>query len=860
MRAIEYGQQQYGGYSLQDTETNIFVFNDEINVVKEGEINPNIPQDDYVFMEIEIENQLALKKEGLIMSQTEFDYIKDSGIIDIEKVISNIQFSYHENVVLTDVYQINHHYFIQLPIDITGIILNGEEQILYANTKTKPAKPTLNTILKDKKMTVVLFISTDGAQLERAYQSIDSLYENEIVLFIEKNEGVNIFGSVVRVKTGSNINSLGMFPYKDLSKIVKIYNTDIGSASFEEILKEHLEDKTEKIYLVKEVFGFYDKVTSFGTNLGLKAIKEAAEKLSLAMDELKIDEKKWKYYNKDGTVVENPDLLLPGLSLIKQANAQQKKELNSSKLNALAIAHIEKLESTLKNQLIHNNEVESNGNFTKEKAFKKIIKLVLNVLQEAKYFFKNPLRKEFELAEDVFVIYNAFIVGLLNGLTEAIKGLLDLIALICKGILELKETQNKIAGGDFSYMSLFFEMLENLLETFTNLFSKKNLEAIFEFVNACMFFGLSFPKLFLNWLTQDGKTITSDAIGYYLGYIIGMIVEMVLEALLFGAGTVAKAVNEVWRSFADLFVNFSKAINYIAKKSTTSIDKIMAIFAFIRQKSKNIKPLLDDFLTFLKSVFARAQDFLTTFPKAVRETYQKFGVEIREVPKSPVLFTGIPVKVSDDVYVLIKEGKEIFRGTKEEVEAIAKKLKGMSDDVAEKYLDDLEEAIKIIRKGELPKATNQRLKIFANEFLESIPRMKDRKGAVCAIQYKGEVFYGRSFKGLERGVFPDLHPLLDAWVRKRWKEMELGKVTRLWQHGKCAEVDALNQLLYSLENQFGKLNLDKVKNLLDKNAISKALDVSKNIKLHGEFKEACKSCNPMLEYFNIIEDLTELKI
>ena len=65
MRAIEYGLQQYGGYSLQDTETNIFVFNDEINVVKEGEINPNIPQDDYVFMEIEIENQLALKKEGL---------------------------------------------------------------------------------------------------------------------------------------------------------------------------------------------------------------------------------------------------------------------------------------------------------------------------------------------------------------------------------------------------------------------------------------------------------------------------------------------------------------------------------------------------------------------------------------------------------------------------------------------------------------------------------------------------------------------------------------------------------------------------------------------------------------------------
>lgn len=96
--------------------------------------------------------------------------------------------------------------------------------------------------------------------------------------------------------------------------------------------------------------------------------------------------------------------------------------------------------------------------------------------------------------------------------------------------------------------------------------------------------------------------------------------------------------------------------------------------------------------------------------------------------------------------------------------------------------------------------------------------------------------------------------------KKKWLEMEKGVVSEVIHHGKCAEVDALNQLLYSLENQFGKLNLDKVKNLLNNNAISKALDVNKNIKQHGEFKEACKSCNPMLEYFNIIEDLTELKI
>ncbi len=79
------------------------------------------------------------------------------------------------------------------------------------------------------------------------------------------------------------------------------------------------------------------------------------------------------------------------------------------------------------------------------------------------------------------------------------------------------------------------------------------------------------------------------------------------------------------------------------------------------------------------------------------------------------------------------------------------------------------------------------------------------------------------------------------------------------QHGKCVEVDALNQLLNTLENRYGKLSLEKVKKLLDKNSISKALEIHKKPEIHGNFKEACNSCDPMLEYFKIIEDLTELK-
>jgi hypothetical protein len=94
----------------------------------------------------------------------------------------------------------------------------------------------------------------------------------------------------------------------------------------------------------------------------------------------------------------------------------------------------------------------------------------------------------------------------------------------------------------------------------------------------------------------------------------------------------------------------------------------------------------------LKELLQQAKDKLAVFPKAVREIFEKHGFEIREVPKSPVLASvegAIKTLIEKGEYVLMKDGKEIFRGTQKEVKAIADKLKGMSDDVARKYLDEL---------------------------------------------------------------------------------------------------------------------------------------------------------------------------
>lgn len=91
-------------------------------------------------------------------------------------------------------------------------------------------------------------------------------------------------------------------------------------------------------------------------------------------------------------------------------------------------------------------------------------------------------------------------------------------------------------------------------------------------------------------------------------------------------------------------------------------------------------------------MFKKGKDFISVFSKSTRETYDRLGIEIKKVRKSPVLGSGggaIKTLLETGEYALIKEGKEIFRGTQKEVDEIAKTLKGMSDDAAEKYLDEI---------------------------------------------------------------------------------------------------------------------------------------------------------------------------
>ncbi len=100
-----------------------------------------------------------------------------------------------------------------------------------------------------------------------------------------------------------------------------------------------------------------------------------------------------------------------------------------------------------------------------------------------------------------------------------------------------------------TYEVVSIEMLENGLETLTNLLTKENLAALLLFQQKMM---VKVAKAGLEALKDpNGIEIPYSHIGYYSGFIVGFIIEEILIALATGgAGNIAQATNLAMQSFS----------------------------------------------------------------------------------------------------------------------------------------------------------------------------------------------------------------------------------------------------------------------------------------------------------------------
>jgi len=615
MRATEYGLLHYGNYSFTDIKSNIYAFNNEISVVNdETNENESNAYTEIIYVEIEPTdgnpNEFKLAEDGEILDYREGNYILNSNVIPAMEVSDSSTVFLQNLSIQARICKFGEKYFALVTKNIAGAVawetfLGGLEIVATQMKKKKREKITLlNDILREKQLSVVLFISKDGALLETAYQSIDNLYENEIVLFIETNDSMNLFGSVIRIKTGANVSSSSGVPYKKLSKIVDYFNTNVSSSALQEIIQQHIADKSSGFFIVKRaLWGAVNRVVRFSSDLTLEGIGKISNGIGELVGKLKLDDSKWQYYDDNGQPLKNANLFLPALGGIKYLQEANKKS-RPEETNAQAINKIIELENILK---------ESKKTIGKADFFKKIINQLLYMLRKVKDFLRDPLGKALDFAETAFVIYNAFVVGIINSIVDAIKGIFDIISILCNALAALQKKGRDIGQNPLSYLRLFFEIIENMVETLENLFSKENLKALIEFFKKSAAFILTLPTRAFAWLAENAAMPNLDKVAYYIGYIIGLIIQLILEILFTGG---AKTVADAFKKLADSLINIFKTMKRVVFKFTDEVvigfENLLAIFAYIREKSKNLGVLLDEVLEIIQSLFRnrKIDDFL----------------------------------------------------------------------------------------------------------------------------------------------------------------------------------------------------------------------------------------------------------
>ncbi len=724
---------------------NITVFNDSIEI---------LDQEKTQFVEEFVYKQVTLDEVSPLLARIVSSGITYTDIFVKEYLQKFGQFTSTGQTrkivglpVEREIFQFEGNYFVFNPeitvLDEVEITAKGTG----SRTKFPPDLTILSEQLEGAALSVILFITKDGVKLERTYQKIDQLAANEIVLFIEKDDAYNIFGSVVRVNSGSNITENTNIPYNDIAKLSKTFEIGVRRKDIKEVLEDHVTNKESVFYLIRDAFVKGVSITRIPVNYTLQKVADGMDTVAKGIqDNLKIGDGYWKAYDKDGKENATYTPLLPGYDLFENQNTSgddadysQLFDKVYERLDGLEVAillGIEKIPMDMIREYVRGKT-----------------KVFFSLIQEAKGFLGALAKEIKELVKDTFIFLNAFLVGLLNSLVDIIKGIFDLIGLLCKIVVGLNKAQEQSAKTPASMFSLFVELFENALETTFKLFTIKNIKALFKFM----------LLLFIKFLIAP-PSISLDKLGYGIGYLIGFIVEEVVFAILTGG---VKTIAEALKQTAKLYSSLLKGTYKAAKKTIQfSIDGIITIIKLIQEKLKQFPQLLDDLGKWLDEVLAsvkaeaavssRFQGLFSLDPisatilrKIGKKTLDrladagvKFGKNSKTL-KYEIQYNGVTIRSFETEKELVKELSQII------------KKKG---DELTKYLDELlqnknfTDYIKLRSKFEITYNTSSKLnllwrkritskklknlKIFYDKMLKKYPELEGKNFAI----FKTKIF------------------------------------------------------------------------------------------------------------------------
>ncbi|WP_417801144.1 hypothetical protein, partial [Tenacibaculum sp.] len=499
---------------------------------------------------------------------------------------------------------------------------------------------------------ITVFVSDNGAKLERAYQNITKVNTHQIVVFIESGGGTNAFGTVFRIHKGKNVKTLPEVDRLTLSKVAKAFGVQVQTNDLSEMIKEELAEEDSVFYLLvtkKLLKG--GRIIRWSTKDVFTDISGGLKNASKEVNKLKLGEERWNTAFKDESGSKyNP--LLPKLrgegnlfDVEKFSNDVYKTYIQPAATQATSIAKL----------------------LLKKRRFAKLIPFDISKVIEVLDAIPTQLQDFFDSVSnhllDLYEYINGLLVGLINSIIEFVKSFIDILAMLFD-VLNAAIQSTEFFENPASYLSLFAESFENLIDGFVALFTLENLKAIFGFIASMPAYAV---KIVFRFLTSDIKIkIDPGALGYYIGFFVGFVASEVATFFLTGGtGTIAKALKETLRSYKALAEIPKKAAKALGNTVEFGIDifvKLVDVIAdFIKDIPKHLKTLrkwLDEFFVKLEVKVLLIDNVVYTFVEPITALGKTFFDIVRRNAWKKLNDLGVTmVKNEDGLYSFSYNGK-----------------------------------------------------------------------------------------------------------------------------------------------------------------------------------------------------------
>ena len=428
------------------------------------------------------------------------------------------------------VYDLYGTLYIQLDfsINLEEIVITAQNSNLAQNRPSLRA-PRARNQLNAGGATISLFISSDGAKLQRAFKSITDIAKNQILLLLETEDLYNVF-SVIRIKTGQFIGASPQgLPTGKIKSVLQKFQFKETPNYFLDSIRKHYQEKRDgikgSIFFLqgRELYSILLLFSIKRFTIESRKVKNSATFIS----DLKLDDTYWDSSHKHYKPI------IPSLDTDTALDANE----------------IEKIVSDLLSPLTK-NIVNANKNLSTfvlyKTAYKPLVDTILLNINTLPKTIANMISVGLASSEITFSAYQAYLnaqlVGIINSVIDFIAGIFQLIGLILDVILLSLQAQASFLNDPAYTLSLYYETLENVYEFLDKTFTVSNFAILVARLTSSY---LKFQDVLLEKTTsgseEDAKQLASYT-GYYSGYILGLIVEeVVLAYVTAGIGNLAKA-------------------------------------------------------------------------------------------------------------------------------------------------------------------------------------------------------------------------------------------------------------------------------------------------------------------------------